>query len=313
MRSTERKRPLLLSGDSHPELAEKIAACLNLPLVQRELHLFPDGEIGFRLSEPVEGRDVFVIQSSGKEPNRFLMELLIMLDALKRASAASIHVILPYYAYARQDRIDRLGKPITARLIADLLTCAGATHLMTMDLHAEQIEGFFNIPVHHLISAPLLMPHCKAWELEDCVVVAPDKGGVRIASTYAKGLGIPLALFDKERIDSFRVEMRHFVGEVSGKTVLLTDDMCATAGTLVQAAEQCAQLGACRILAVVGHGVLTDEAIEKIDNSPIERLLTTDSVPLSQAAICHSKLQVISIAPLIADAICTGTPERSLI
>jgi ribose-phosphate pyrophosphokinase len=295
--------PLIFAGSSHPELADEVAVSLGTTLGNRDLHLFPDKEIFVEILEEVQGRHVFVLQSFGSDPNIYFMELFIILDALKRASAASLTVVLPYYGYARQDRVDKPGTPITAKLIANLLTCAGTDHLITMDLHSEQIEGFFDIPVEQLSSRTLLIPYCESLELKNAVVVAPDKGGIKIASAYAKQLNLPIALVDKERIDSFRVEMRLFVGDVKGKTVLLPDDMCSTGGTLVNAAEVCARLGAKRIIAVVGHGLFIEDALEKIERSPIEMLITTNSLPIPERIRNHPKIRVVSIAPLLADAI----------
>jgi ribose-phosphate pyrophosphokinase len=295
--------PIIFSGSSHPALAKEIATFLTIPLGKLDLHLFPDKEIFVEILEPVQGRHAFVLQSFGSDPNFHLMELFIILDALKRSSAASLTVIVPYYGYARQDRVDKPGVPISAKLIANLLTCAGLDHLITMDLHSEQIEGFFDIPVEHLLSRTLLIPYCSSLDLENVVVVAPDKGGIKIASAYSKQLNVPIALVDKERLDSFRVEMRLFVGDVKGKTVLLTDDMCSTGGTLVQAANACAQLGAKRIIGVVGHGLFIGNALENIEKSPIEMLITTNSIPISDKVRSHPKIRVVSIAPLLADAI----------
>jgi ribose-phosphate pyrophosphokinase len=303
--------PLIFSGSSHPHLAHEIATLLGTSLGKRDLRLFPDHEIFVEILEPVQERDIFVLQSPGENPNLYLMELLIILDALKRASAASLTVILPYFAYARQDRLDKPGVPISAKLIANLLMQAGTDHLITMDLHSEQIEGFFDIPVHQLLSRTLLIPYCSSLELENMVVVAPDKGGIKIASAYARELEVPMALIDKERIDSFHVEMRLFVGDVHGKTVLLPDDMCSTAGTLVNAANVCAEQGAKRILAMVGHGLFIENALEKIEKSPIEMVITTNSIPMPDHIRNHPKIHVISIAPLLADAIAHAKIQRT--
>lgn len=295
--------PIIFSGSSHPALAQEIATLLSTSLGKRDLHLFPDKEIFVELLEPVQGRHVFVLQTLGSDPNFHLMELFIILDALKRASAASLTVVAPYYGYARQDRLDKPGVPISAKLIANLLTKAGIDHLITMDLHSEQIEGFFDIPVEHLLSRTLLIPYCSALNLENVVVVAPDKGGIKIASAYSKQLNVPIALVDKERLDSFQVEMRLFVGDVKGKTVLLTDDMCSTGGTLVHAAHVCAQLGAKKIIAVIGHGLFIENALERIEKSPIEMLITTNSISIPEKVRSHPKIHVVSIAPLLAEAI----------
>jgi len=300
--------PILFSGSSHVELAHEIIHMLGIPLGRCHLQLFPDKELFVELLEPVQGRDVFVLQSLGEDPNIHLMELLIMLDAFKRASAKSITVLIPYYAYARQDRLDKPGVPITARLIADLLTKAGANQIITMDLHSEQIEGFFDIPVQHLQSRELLIPYCASLELKDLVIVAPDKGAIKIAGSYARELEVPIAMIDKERIDSFHVEMRLFVGDVNGKTVLLPDDMCSTAGTLVSAANICSRLGAKRVIALAGHGLFIENAMEKIEKSPIELMITTNSIPVREEIKKHPKIRVLSIASLLCSAINKGIP-----
>lgn len=295
--------PLLFSGSAHPKLAHDIASLLGTSLGKMDLRFFPDREISVEILEPVQKRDVFVIQPLVFDPNTHLVELLIILDALKRASVASLTVVLPYYGYARQDRLDKPGVPITAKLIANLLTTAGIDALITLDLHSEQIEGFFNIPVEHLLSRDLLIPYCTSLNLENVVVVAPDKGGIKIASAYAKQLGVPLALIDKERVDAFHVEMHLFIGDVEGHTVVLPDDICATAGTLVTAANACSELGAKRIIAIIGHGLFLEDALEKIEKSSIEMVITTNSVPFSDRVYHHPKIQVVSVAPLLAKAI----------
>lgn len=295
--------PLIFSGSSHPVLIREITSILGASLGRKNLYLFPDREIFVEILDCVQGEDVFVFQSLGENPNIHLMELFIILDALKRASASSITVLLPYFAYARQDKIKRPGMPITAKLVANLLTQAGTDHLITMDLHSEQIEGFFDIPVQQLLSRSLLIPYCKGLNIDNIVVVAPDEGGIKIASAYAEKLKAPLALIDKERIDSFQVEMRLFVGNVKGKSVLLVDDMCSTAGTLINAANICVNLGAERIIAVVGHGLFVEHALEKIQQSPIEMLIVTNSVPMPEEMSKYPKVHIISIAPLLVEAI----------
>lgn len=300
--------PLLFSGSSHPDLAKEIATLLKVPLGKILLEHFPDKEMFIEILEPVQQRHVYVIQSLAFNPNEYLMELLIILDALKRAAVASITVVMPYYAYARQDRVNKPGVSITAKLVANLLVKAGATALLTLDLHSEQIEGFFDIPVEQILSRSVLVAHCSDLNLEETVVVAPDNGGIKIASAYAKQLGVPMALIDKERIDAFRVQMNVFVGDVNGRTVILPDDMCSTASTIVYAAKTCARLGAKRIIAVIGHGLFIGKALENIDNSPIEIVLTTNSVPLSESVLKHSKIRSVSIAPLFAEAIYKTSP-----
>ncbi len=295
--------PLIFNGSSHPLLGEEVAALMGTSLGKKNLILFPDHEILLEINEQVKGRHVFVLQSLGLDPNIHLMELLIFLDALKRAWVESITVVLPYYAYARQDRQDRPGVPITAKLIADLLTAAGADRLITVDLHSEQIEGFFDIPVHHLLSQTLLIPYCISLGLDNVVVLAPDKGAIKMAGNYAIKFNAPLASIEKERINPFEVEMRLFVGDVKDKTVLLIDDMCSTGGTLVNAAKVCARLGAKRIIAVVGHGLFIEDALKRIEQSPIEMLITTNSIPCSDNVRIHPKIRIVSIAPLLSGAI----------
>lgn len=294
---------ILFSGSSNPLLAQEIAALLKTSLGKVDLRSFPDQEIFVQILESVQQRQVFVIQSLFPDPNRHLMELLIMLDALKRAAAASITVILPYYGYARQDRLDKPGVSITAKLLADLLTQAGTTRVLTMDLHSEQIEGFFDIPIQQVLSRQLLIPYCATLNLDNLIIVAPDKGGIKIASDYARQLNTPMALVDKERINAFQVGMHLFVGDVHGKTVLIPDDMCSTGGTLVHAAQTCAQLGAKRIIAVVGHGLFIGDALKNLEQSPIEMLIVTNSISLSEAVRLHPKVRTVSIASLFAQAI----------
>lgn len=294
---------LLFSGSSHPILAQEVSHLSGIPLGKIDIHTFPDKEIFVEVLEPVRHRHVYVFQSIVYHPNDYLMELFLILDALKRADVASITTVLPYYGYARQDRIDKPGVSIAAKLVANLLVQAGTQHVITMDLHSEQIEGFFDIPVEQLLSRYILIPYCSTLQLQNLVVVAPDKGGIKIASAYAKQLGTPLALIDKERIDTHSVDIRLFVGDVKGKTVLIPDDMCATGGTLVRAAEECARLGAKQIIASVGHGLFTDRAIEKIEQSPIEQIITTNSIPLPEIILQHPKVKVLSIGPLFAKAL----------
>jgi ribose-phosphate pyrophosphokinase len=294
---------ILFSGTSHPALAVEISSLSGIPLGKIDRHVFPDGEISIEILEHVSERDAYVLQSLAFEPNNYLMEMLIIIDALKRSGAASITAVLPYYAYARQDRIDAPGTAIAAKLVADLLTVTGVSHLIVMDLHSEQIEGFFNIPVEHLLSRSLLLSYFTTLGLQNCVVVAPDKGGIKLASAYAKQLGIPLAMIDKVRLDAYRVEMHLFVGDIAGYTVLLPDDMCTTGGTLVSAANICISLGAKRVIAMVSHGLFIGEALEKILASPIELVITTDSVPVRKEVRSHPKIRVLPAAPLFASAL----------
>lgn len=299
---TQQQR-ILFSGTSHPALAQQIASLSGITLGKIDHSVFPDGEISIELLENVSGRQTYVFQSLAFDPNDYLMELLLIVDALKRGGAASITAILPYYAYARQDRIDVSGAAIGAKLVADMLTAAGVQHVIAMDLHSEQIEGFFNTPVEHLLSRSLFLSYFTTLGLENCVIVAPDKGGIKIASAYAKQLGIPLAMIDKIRVDAYRVEMHLFVGEIAGHTVLLPDDMCTTGGTLVSAANVCMELGAKRVIAMIGHGLFIGNALDKIQSSPIEFVVTTDSVPMRDEVSHYPKIRVLSSAPLFASVL----------
>jgi len=294
---------LLFSGSSHPLLAKEIADYLGIELGQVELERFPDGEIAIQILENVRGRDVFVLQSVALDPNNYLMELLIMIDALKRASAQSIAVVIPYFGYSRQDRKDRPRVPITAKLVANLLVNAGASRVLTMDLHAEQLQGFFDIPVDNLYGRPQL---CKAlkkdFECKNLVVVTPDIGSVKLAKAYARFLGVDFAIVDKHRCDASRVEVVTLIGNVEGKDVLLADDMCSTAGTLVSAAKVCQEKGAERIFAAVTHGLFVGDAVSKIMQSPIEVLYMSNTIPPGSRLAGATKIRTVSVANLFGQA-----------
>lgn len=292
-------KPILFSGSSHPGLAREIAQMADVEEGNFEQQTFPDAEIYVRATTTVDQREVIIVQSLVFDPNRYLVEMLLMIDALKRASASRVTLIIPYFGYARQDRVDQPGAPISAKLLANVIERAGADRIITMDLHSEQVEGFFDIPVDHVLSRDLLVPYCEQLHLGDAVVVSPDKGGIKMASHFARKLGYPLALIDKDRFDAFHVGLHYFVGDVKGKTVILPDDMCSTGGTLVNAANVCAQFGAKKVIAVVGHGLFIGQAIEKINASAIELVLTTNSVPTPEAVHAHPKFSVQSIAPLL--------------
>lgn len=295
--------PIILSGLSHPDLAKEIAEILQVPLGKIHIHNFPDQEIYIEILDNVRNRNVFVVQSLGQNIHTSLIELLIIIDALKRADASSITAVLPYYPYARQDRVNKPGAAITAKLMADLLTAAGAHKIITLDLHSDQIEGFFNIPLENLLSRSLFIPYLQKMNFENLVVVAPDQGGVKIAGDYAKKLKAPMAFIDKERIDASHVEIRLFVGDVAGKTVLIPDDMCSTGGTLITAAQACVKLGAKKVIAVVGHGLFSGDAVQDIENSPIDLLVTTNSIPHSAEVHASHKIKIVSIASLFAEAV----------
>lgn len=293
-----RQQSFLFAGSSNQKLADKIGAHLHISLGRMHLNHFPDGETQVQILEEVRGKDVFVLQSIAGNPNHMFVELLIIIDALKRASAKTITAIIPYLGYCRQDRKDQPGVPITAKLFANVLTIAGMTHLITIDLHADQVEGFFDTFVDHLHCQALLCEQVKERMGADVVVVSPDIGGVKIAERMAKLLGSEMAMINKERLNSFDVRME-MIGNVDKKNVVIVDDLCSTAGTLVTAAQLCCKLGAKRIIAAVSHALFIGNAIERIEASPLEFLLTTDTVDIR--ANKTKKIQCISVAPLLAE------------
>lgn len=294
---------VLFSGSSHPVLAQEIAGALHLNLGKVLLQKFPDGEIECEILESVRGRDVFVIQSVALDPNQYLVELLIMMDALKRASARSIVAVVPYYGYSRQDRRLKPRVPITAKLVANTMVTAGATRVLTMDLHAGQLEGFFDVPVDNLCARKVLISALAPYKLENCVVVAPDLGSIKRARSFAKDLGCDFAVIDKRRSSATRVEAITLIGDVSGKDVLLADDMCSTGSTLATAAKACHEKGARRILAVVTHGIFVGNSVEEIEQSPIEALLVSNTVPYTQRLNGSTKIQFVSVGSLLSQAI----------
>ncbi|MGE5196864.1 MAG: ribose-phosphate diphosphokinase, partial [Anaerolineae bacterium] len=287
------EQPLMLfAGTSHGDLAKQIASCLKVPLGQVLINTFPDGEIGVQILESVRGRDVFVLQSIARHPNLYLMELLILVDALKRASARSIVAVIPYFGYARQDRKDKGRVPITAKLVANLLEKAGVTRVLTMDLHAEQIQGFFDIPVDNLYARPTLLEAVPRLGLKNFIVVAPDIGSIRIARAFAESLKVDLAIVDKRRVNADKVEMNALIGDVKDHDILLVDDMCTTGATLKTASQVCKRAGAKRICAAVTHGLLIGRAFEE---SAIEKMLISNTVPLPDV-IPLDRVEVVSVA-----------------
>src|ERR1039457_5703792 len=296
----------VFSGNSNPQLAEKICLNLGVPLGVAKVKNFSDGEIMVEIGENVRGRNVYVVQSTCCPTNNNLMELLIMMDALKRASAATITAVMPYYGYARQDRKVAPRTPITSKLVADLVTAAGADRVVTVDLHAGQIQGFFNIPVDNLYAAPVILAHLKsrfAADLDNLVMVSPDAGGTERARAFAKRLGCTLAVIDKRRTGPNVAEVMHLIGDIRGKKAIILDDMIDTAGTLTQAARALKDHGASSIYACATHGVLSGPAIERINDSPIEEILITDTIPLGDKAAITTKVKVLSVAKLLAEAI----------
>jgi ribose-phosphate pyrophosphokinase len=294
---------LLFSGRSHPKLAQEIAEFLGVEMGKVSIQQFPDGEISLQVLDNVRGRDVFVLQTIALDPNNYLMELLILVDALKRASAKSINVVIPYYGYCRQDRKDKPRVPITARLVANMLESAGITSVLTMDLHAEQIQGFFNVPVDNLHSRSLFAEAFREFDKSNLIVVAPDAGSVKLTRNVASCLGVEFAVLDKLRICANEVQVVTVIGNIEGKDVLLADDMCSTAGTLVSAAKACQEKGAKRIFCVVTHGIFVGDSVEKIERSPIEKLLICNTIPWTSRLDGSTKITSISVAPLIGNAI----------
>ncbi len=311
---SEDKRFKLFTGTANPKLAEAIGKHIGVPVGEAKLQRFADGEVYFQLLENVRGVDVFVVQPTCYPVDQHLVELLVMIDALKRASAARITVVVPYYGYARQDRKDRPRVAISAKLIADLLTTAGANRALFVDLHAAQIQGFFNIPVDHLFASPVLVSYFREMNLPNLTVVSPDAGGVERARFFAQKMGAPLAIVDKRRTDMNVAEVMHVVGDVHGKTCLIIDDIIDTAGTLVKTVDALYASGAPAVYACASHAVLSGPAIDRIANSRLEQLVVTDSIPLREAAQKLTqpandpaqklpKLKVLTIAGLLGAAI----------
>ncbi len=293
----------LFTGNANPELARKICVQLDEALGNAVVRDFSDGEIMVEISENIRGADCFVIQPTCYPGNKNLMELLILIDALKRASAWRVTAVIPYYGYARQDRKVAPRAPITAKLVADLIATAGASRVLTMDLHAGQIQGFFDIPVDHLFAAPVLLDYIKALRLKNLVIVSPDAGGVERARAFAKRLKADLAIIDKRRTGTNVSKVMHIIGDVEGKAAVVVDDMIDTGGTLVSGLEALKDAGADPIYAVATHPVFSGPAIERLSNSPVEKVIVTDSIPLNGEADKCKKIVQLSIDGLLAEAI----------
>jgi ribose-phosphate pyrophosphokinase len=291
----------IFSGTSNPPLAKSICASIGIELGKCSVHPFPDGETFVKIEENVRGEDVFIVQPTSPPTNHNLMELFIMMDALRRASAARITAVLPFYGYARQDRKDQPRVPITAKLIANLLIAAGANRILTMDLHAQQIQGFFDIPVDHLYAAPVMYEYLKKKKLGDLVVVSPDVGGLKMAHAYSQTLQAGLAIVAKRRKSASEVESMAVIGEIRGKNVLMVDDMTETAGTLTAAAVLLKKKGARQILACVSHAILNQMGIQRLRKSMIDELITTDTV--LRPAIDGVRIKTLSVAVLLGEAI----------
>src|SRR5579862_2453565 len=302
----------IFSGNANPELSHEIAQALGMELGRAMIKQFADGEIRLQILENVRGADVFVVQPTCTPVDRHLMELLLMMDALKRSSAQRITAVLPYYGYARQDRKDKPRVPISAKLIASLIETAGAARLLTLDLHAAQIQGFFDVPVDHLFSAPVMIDYFKPLNIPHLTVVSPDAGGVERARAFAKLLKAPLAIIDKRREDVNVAEVMHIIGRVRGRNCLIVDDLIDTGGTLVKGSEALLDKGALSVTACATHAVLSGPAVERIENSQIKEVVLSNSIPLSEVAIRSPKLRSLSVGKLLATAVQSIHEETSI-
>jgi ribose-phosphate pyrophosphokinase len=312
----------VFSGSAHPELAREIAKFLGVSPGQARLRRFPDSEISFQIDENIRGTDVFIVQptcavrdADGRitgSVNDHLIELTVMIDAFRRSSAARITAVLPYYGYARQDRKDKPRVPISAKLVANVLSAAGTNRVLTMDLHKAQIQGFFDIPVDHLFAAPVIIDHLKHAGYPKLTLVSPDAGGAERARAYAKRLDAELAIIDKRRTDDGTAEVMNVIGDVDGRTCILQDDIIDTAGTITKGAQALKDNGAARVLACAVHGVLSGPAIKRIEESPIDTLIVTDTIPLSPAGVACTKIVVLTVARLLGQAIKSIHEETSV-
>jgi ribose-phosphate pyrophosphokinase len=294
----------LFAGRANIPLAEKISEYLGIELGNVRIEPFPDGELMIKLEEDVRGKDVFIIQSTCSPVNRSVMELLIFIDCARRASAERITAVIPYFGYARQDRKDEGRTPITAKLVANLIATAGADRVLTMDLHAAQIQGFFDIPVDNLLAEPVLSHHFMNENIENLVLVSPDVGNVKRARVYSGRMNGELAIIDKRRVSGHEVEVGHIIGDVKGRTVLMVDDMISTAGTICEAAKLCKENGAERILVGTTHAVLCGPAIERLRDAPIDEVIVTDTIPVSDEKLQDlEKGKVLSVSRLMGEAI----------
>lgn len=302
----------IFTGNSNPALAKGICDHLKVSLADVMVERFSEGEVRVKIQENIRGKDVFIIQSTCPPPNENLMELLIMIDAARRASAKRITAVLPYYGYARQDRKDQPRVPITAKLVANLIVASGANRVLTMDLHANQIQGFFDIPVDHLYAINVICEYFIKKKIKNLVVVSPDVGGIKMARAYAKRLGAGLAIVDKRRESPEKTEVMHILGDVKGKTAILVDDIIATAGSLIEAAGAITKHGVKDVYAAVSHGILSGNAIDRIKGcKSLKEVVVTDSIPLSKEKQI-SKVKVVTVAPLLAEAVYRIHNEESI-
>lgn len=307
------KNLMLFTGNANPELAAKVAAELSIPLGDADVKKFSDGEINVAINENVRGKDVFIIQSTCAPTNDNLMEMLVLVDAVRRASAVRITAVVPYFGYARQDRRVRSARvPITAKVVADMMVRVGVDRVLTVDLHAEQIQGFFDCPVDNVYGSPVLLKDIERQRYEDLLVVSPDIGGVVRARAIAKQLDIDLAIIDKRRPQANVAEVMNIIGDVSGKTCLLVDDIVDTAGTLCTAAAALKEHGASKVIAYCTHPVLSGPAIERIGDSDLDELVVTDTIPLSQQAIDCGRIRQLSMANMLAESVRRVSNEESI-
>lgn len=293
----------VFSGSANSDLAQEIADYLELPIGNMDVTLFSDDEIFVKINENIRGQDVFVVQPTCQPPNRNLVELLIIIDTLKRASAARVTAVIPYFGYSRQDRKDQPRVPITAKLVANLIVAAGADRVLTMDLHAEQIQGFFDIPCDHLYAGGVFQSYFKKLGLDDVVIVSPDVGGIKRARAYARRLNANLAIVDKRRISGSEIEVTHVIGDVKDKNVIIVDDIIATAGSFCGAVKILKEHGAKKVYGACVHPILSGPAIQRIDETPIEKLLVSNSIPPKEEVKQNPKIEYVSVAALLGEAI----------
>ncbi len=302
----------IFSGSAHPRLAREIAQFLGVPLGQARLRRFPDTEVSFQIDENIRGTDIFLVQPTCAPVDQHLVEMLIMIDAFRRSSAARITAVIPYYGYARQDRKDKPRVPISAKLVANVIAAAGAHRVLTMDLHKAQIQAFFDIPVDHLFAAPIIIDYLSRQDLKNLSIVAPDAGGAERARAYAKRLGAELAVIDKRRSEDGTAEVMNVIGDIRGRTCVIADDIIDTAGTIQKAAQALKDSGAERVLACAVHGVLSGPAIERIEKSPLDKLIVTNTIPLEDKRARCDKIEELSVARLLGQAIRSIHEETSV-
>ncbi len=302
----------IFTGSAHPALAKEIAEHLDLPLGGARLHRFPDSEVSFQIDENIRGTDVFIIQPTCAPVDEHIMEMCVMIDAFRRSSASRITAVIPYYGYARQDRKDKPRVPISAKLVANLLSAAGANRVLTMDLHKAQIQGFFDIPVDHLFAAPVMIDYLARQNFGPVTIVSPDAGGAERARAYAKRIDAELAIIDKRRSEDGVAEVMNVIGDVDGRVCIIADDIIDTAGTIRKAAEALIANGATRVIASAVHGVLSGPAFDRIASAPIDKLIVTNTIPLQNQGAASDKIVVLSVARLLAQAIRSIHEETSV-